>query len=32
MGWTLDQVWDMPYHLYEFLVDEVNREAARSRR
>lgn len=32
MGWTLDDVWDLPNHYYEFLVDELNREAEKSRR
>jgi hypothetical protein len=27
MGWTLPDVWDLPMHYYEFLVDEMNRES-----
>jgi hypothetical protein len=23
-GWTLPDVWDLPMHYYEFLVDELN--------
>lgn len=31
MGWTLEQVWDLPVHYYEFLIEELNAaEAARS--
>jgi hypothetical protein len=26
MGWTLQDVWDLPMHYYEFLVDELNKE------
>jgi hypothetical protein len=29
MGWTLQDVWDLPMHYYEFLIDELNRESAR---
>lgn len=32
MGWTLDDVWNLPMHYYEFLVDELNREAAKAGR
>lgn len=32
MGWTLEDVWDLPMHYYEFLIDEINREAEKSRR
>jgi hypothetical protein len=24
MGWTLEDVWDLPWHYYEFLIDELN--------
>jgi hypothetical protein len=29
MGWTLPDVWDLPMHYYQFLIDEMNRESAR---
>jgi len=29
MGWTLADVWDLSMHYYEFLIDELNREASR---
>jgi hypothetical protein len=32
MGWTLEQVWDLPWHYYEFLVNELNAEAEKARR
>lgn len=32
MGWTLQDVWELPEHYYEFLVEEINREAERARR
>lgn len=25
MGWTLDDVWDLPMQYYEFLIDELAR-------
>lgn len=28
MGWTLQDVWDLPVHYYEFLVAELNRESS----
>lgn len=28
MGWTLDDVWDLPMPYYEFLIDEINRSTA----
>lgn len=32
MGWTLADVWDLPMPYYDFLIDELNTEAARARR
>ena len=32
MGWTLDDVWDLPMIYYELLVEELNTEAARAKR
>ena len=32
MGWTLDQVQDLPAHYYDFLVDELNVESEKARR
>lgn len=32
MGWTLDQVWDLPVPYYEFLIEELNADAEKSRR
>jgi hypothetical protein len=29
MGWTLQDVWDLPMHYYEFLNEELNRQSAR---
>jgi hypothetical protein len=26
-GWTLPDVWDLPMHYYEFLIDEINKAA-----
>jgi hypothetical protein len=31
MGWTLADVWDLPLHYYEFLIDELNAEAEKTR-
>lgn len=28
MGWTLQDVWDLPMHYYDFLIDELNRESS----
>jgi len=27
MGWTLQDVWDLPMHYYDFLIDELNADA-----
>jgi hypothetical protein len=32
MHWTLREVWDLPMHYYEFLVDELNAETAKAKR
>jgi len=32
MGWTLPDVWDLPAHYYDFLVEELNAESEKSRR
>jgi len=32
MGWTLDVVRDLPVHEYDFIVDEINRDAEKARR
>jgi hypothetical protein len=29
MGWTLDDVWALPMHYYDFLVEELNTAAER---
>lgn len=29
MNWTLPDVWDLPMEYFDFLVDELNREAER---
>jgi hypothetical protein len=31
MGWTLDDVWELPVHYYEFLIDELNAQAEHAR-
>jgi hypothetical protein len=31
MGWTLDDVWNLPVHYYEFLIDELNTQAEQTR-
>lgn len=30
MGWTLDDVWDLPTMYYDFLVDELNDAAEKA--
>lgn len=30
MGWTLDDVWDLPMHYYEFLIAELARAQDRA--
>lgn len=32
MGWTLDEVLDLPAHYYDVLIDELNKDAARQTR
>lgn len=32
MGWTLDDVRDLPQHYYEFLCEEINAHADKARR
>jgi hypothetical protein len=27
MGWTLDDVWNLPMPYYDFLVDELNAQS-----
>jgi hypothetical protein len=31
MGWTLPDVWDLPAHVYEFVLAELERDAAARR-
>ena len=32
MGWTLDDVWALPVHYYEFLIEELNADAEKASR
>jgi len=32
MGWTYDELLDLPVDVYAVLIDELNREAAASRK
>ena len=32
MGWTLPDVWDLPAHIYDFVLDELARDADQARR
>lgn len=32
MGWTLDDARDLPSHVYDFLVEEINAESEKARR
>jgi hypothetical protein len=31
MGWTLEDVWNLPCPHYEFLIEELNAEAEKTR-